>query len=107
VDYLDNRVARANTCYVCHAGGGLQESGGHPGSSTDDGFATDFKQNSPKPDPSKVQVALDNTGDVLDVSWGAGKPQPVYNGNVALLANETNGWKTCSNTNCHYGLPAL
>ncbi|RJP19602.1 MAG: CxxxxCH/CxxCH domain-containing protein [Deltaproteobacteria bacterium] len=100
VNYLVNRrgVAAASTCYVCHKGGGAQETG-HPGNPTN----TTFKSGSQPTAVPYVQIALDNTGAVLNVWNGAGTG-PAYSGTPGLGAGPTNGWKTCSNTNCHYAL---
>ena len=101
VDYLVNKraVARSSACYVCHVGGGSGESGGHPGNPTNKSFKTGTQ---PTAVPY-VQVALDNTGAVLNVWNGAGTG-PTYSGAPGSAADNTSGWKTCSNTKCHYAL---
>jgi predicted CxxxxCH...CXXCH cytochrome family protein len=101
VNYLVGKrgVARSFACYVCHVGGGSGESGGHPGNPTNKTFKTGTQ-------PTAVpylQVALDNTGAVVNVWNGAGTG-PSYSGTPGTAADNTNGWKTCSNTNCHYAL---
>ena len=87
-----NAATRVNACYVCHKGGGGNES--HPENPT----TTNYSQPSPTPDAQYVDIALDNA----IVGFGAGKPQPSYSGTKGLAANATNGWKTCNNTTCHY-----
>ncbi len=94
VEFLVNKLgyARGNTCYVCHQGGGAQESGGHPGNPTN----TSFKSGA-TPDPTYVQVSVD------PAFWNNVGTGPVYSGTVGQAADGTNGWKTCSNITCHYG----
>jgi predicted CxxxxCH...CXXCH cytochrome family protein len=102
VNYLVGKrgIAAASACYVCHKGGGAQEAGGHPGNPANQSFKTGTQ---PTAVPF-VQVAMDNTGAVLNVSFGPGKPQPAYVGTPGMAASAANGWKTCSNTACHYGM---
>jgi hypothetical protein len=96
VDYLVNRksLSRADSCKVCHVGGGSQES--HPGNPTN----TSFKSG-PQPSADNVQVSLDNTGAVFNVQL----PGLIasYNGIPGQAAADPN-WKSCSNTKCHYAL---
>ncbi len=103
VNYLANKrgVAAASTCYVCHKGGGAQETG-HPANPTNKNYKTGGQ---PVAVPY-LQVAMDNggTGSVLNVSYGPGKPQPAYSGTPGTAASGANGWKTCTNTACHYGM---
>ena len=52
-----------------------------------------------------LQVALDNggAGSILNV-WNGVGTGPSYNGTPGVAAGVSSGWKTCSNTNCHYAL---
>ena len=101
VNYLVNKrgVTRGDSCYVCHKGGGGKEPV-HPGNPV----AQNSFKSGLQPSGDNVQVSLDNTGTVLNVSMPGNPSPPTYNGTVGQAAGATAGWKTCSNTSCHYAL---
>jgi predicted CxxxxCH...CXXCH cytochrome family protein len=102
VNYLANKrgVPAASACYICHKGGGAQESG-HPANPTN----RTFKSGGQPTAVPYLQVAMDNggTGSILNV-WNNVGTGPTYSGTRGAAADNTNGWKTCSNTKCHYAL---
>jgi predicted CxxxxCH...CXXCH cytochrome family protein len=102
VNYLVNKrgVPAASACYVCHKGGGAQESG-HPANPTN----KTFKSGGQPTAVPYLQVALDNgaSGSILNV-WNGVGTGPTYSGTRGGAADAANGWKTCSNTKCHYAL---